>query len=595
MATGWSVLDALNKSSKAAAEDKPKARFRTRDISIRKMYSNERNFYSMTDIEELAQQIMAVGLIENLTVTFEPCEAGEYRIIAGERRWRALNLLLEKGHEEFEMATCQIKTPAEGHEETVQLIIANAYRNKTVVDMLEEEKRLKESLQYMKDNGLTLQGYKLDSGRLRDIIADIMNTTATKIAQIESINKRLIPEFAEELKEGRLTFSAAYEISGMPEEAQQQMLEKHGENGLTLKDVREVKKGAGTDAEEPGIQQEAGTPQFPELDMPDEKIHQYMDDFAEYFISSNIEWIQADHENRALHVGSIPGEIKTYLGQDERVLYFKSGSESLPELMHICLHDGYVQMCTGTDTVLGNFDWFYLAAAIQRKWQTVLVEMANGGKRTEPAGEGMVKEGHMVMQEEDISKEKEEWQQAHPESITSLCYSCKRYSDCNVKTSTCRGCDRYINKAETEKTAEQCYNEEQNAIDRETAKRLRETEQEEKLRQLPSKTGKQHPMAHQIKLGSEFFDDAASGRKDFELRKNDRDYRVGDILEMMEFKDGRNTGRICRKAVTYILEDFTGLEDGYCIMGCKVISEAGNGAAQEAAEDAAQQLMQYGA
>ena len=47
MAAGWSVMDALNKNSKAAAEEKPKARFRTRDISIRKIYSNDRNFYSM--------------------------------------------------------------------------------------------------------------------------------------------------------------------------------------------------------------------------------------------------------------------------------------------------------------------------------------------------------------------------------------------------------------------------------------------------------------------------------------------------------------------------------------------------------------------
>lgn len=47
MATGWSPIDALNKNSKAAAEEKPKARFRTRDISIDRMYSNDRNFYSI--------------------------------------------------------------------------------------------------------------------------------------------------------------------------------------------------------------------------------------------------------------------------------------------------------------------------------------------------------------------------------------------------------------------------------------------------------------------------------------------------------------------------------------------------------------------
>ena len=128
MAAGWSVMDALNKNSKAAAEEKPKARFRTRDISIRKIYSNDRNFYSMSGIEQLAQEILAVGLMENMTVAYAPCERGEYKIIAGERRWRALNLLLEKGYEDFETVTCQIKSAAEENEEMVQLIIANAYR-----------------------------------------------------------------------------------------------------------------------------------------------------------------------------------------------------------------------------------------------------------------------------------------------------------------------------------------------------------------------------------------------------------------------------------------------------------------------------------
>ena len=264
MAAGWSVMDALNKNSKAAAEEKPKARFRTRDISIRKIYSNDRNFYSMPGIEQLAQEILAVGLMENMTVAYAPCERGEYKIIAGERRWRALNLLLEKGYEDFETVTCQIKSAAEENEEMVQLIIANAYRDKTIADMLEEEKRLKESLQYMKDNGLTLQGYKLDSGRLRDVIASIMNTTGTKIAQIESINKHLIPEFSAELKEGRLTFSAAYEISGMAEDKQMELLEKYKEDGLSLKEVKQAKKEIEEAAEKAEIPGQMNLPEDPE-------------------------------------------------------------------------------------------------------------------------------------------------------------------------------------------------------------------------------------------------------------------------------------------------------------------------------------------
>lgn len=67
MATGWNVMDALNNKTKAAAEDnKTKARFRTKDIAIKQMYSNDKNFYSIPDIEQLAQDILAVGLLENL-------------------------------------------------------------------------------------------------------------------------------------------------------------------------------------------------------------------------------------------------------------------------------------------------------------------------------------------------------------------------------------------------------------------------------------------------------------------------------------------------------------------------------------------------
>ena len=239
----WNAMDALNRNTQAAVTDeRPKARFRVRDISIKKMYSNDANFYSMQDVEQLAQKIYAVGLLENLTVVHDPCDRGEYRIIAGERRWRALNLLVERGYKEFEIASCQVKTPAEEHEEMVQLIVANAYRNKTVKDILEEEQKLKETLQYMKKNKIPLQGYQLDSGRLRDVISTMMNLPATKIAQIESIKKRLLPEFTEELKNGDLTFSAAYELSGLKEDEQKEMLEQYKENGLTFKEVKEAKR-----------------------------------------------------------------------------------------------------------------------------------------------------------------------------------------------------------------------------------------------------------------------------------------------------------------------------------------------------------------
>lgn len=82
MAAGFSVKDALNKNSKAGIDESPRARFRTKDISIFKMYRNDMNFYSVADIEELAGDILLSGLKQNLELVYAPCEKGEYRIVA---------------------------------------------------------------------------------------------------------------------------------------------------------------------------------------------------------------------------------------------------------------------------------------------------------------------------------------------------------------------------------------------------------------------------------------------------------------------------------------------------------------------------------
>lgn len=119
-----------------------------------------------------------------------------------------------------------------------------------------------------------------------------------------------------------------------------------------------------------------------------------------------------------------------------------------------------------------------------------------------------------------------------------------------------------------EKTKEQKYNEEQAKIDRQTKKRLEEMEDEKKMEVLPSEKPKP---VYQTRLAEMYFDDVVSGRKSFELRKKDKDYKVGDILEMLEFKNAKHTGRVVKAEITYLLEDYTGLADDYCILAIKVL------------------------
>lgn len=78
------------------------------------------------------------------------------------------------------------------------------------------------------------------------------------------------------------------------------------------------------------------------------------------------------------------------------------------------------------------------------------------------------------------------------------------------------------------------------------------------------------PMIHELKVLPEYFNQVASHNKNFELRKDDRDYRVGDWILLKEFDNGSYTGReVGCFAITYILRDCPqyGLMDGYCILG----------------------------
>ena len=126
--------------------------------------------------------------------------------------------------------------------------------------------------------------------------------------------------------------------------------------------------------------------------------------------------------------------------------------------------------------------------------------------------------------------------------------------------------NEFLETSKNEKTEEQKYTEEQAKIDKQTKKKLQEMEDKKKMEVLPSEMPK---TVHQIRVGKTFFEDIEKGIKKFTLRKNDRNYKVGDILEKMEFDDGKYTGKSIRQEVIYKLEDFTGLEDGYCILGTK--------------------------
>lgn len=160
----------------------------------------------------------------------------------------------------------------------------------------------------------------------------------------------------------------------------------------------------------------------------------------------------------------------------------------------------------------------------------------------------------------------EEYEDPQPESVISLCYSCENYETCHEKKSTVTSCNAYVNREEARKTDEERYNEQQAEIDRETARKLKEQQQEEKMQNLPSEAEKK---VHEITLASSKYAEIANETLTFYLIKNDG-FRVGETVIMQEYTAGRTTGREIVTEITYIWENWTGLEDGYCIIGFSV-------------------------
>lgn len=79
------------------------------------------------------------------------------------------------------------------------------------------------------------------------------------------------------------------------------------------------------------------------------------------------------------------------------------------------------------------------------------------------------------------------------------------------------------------------------------------------------------PRIHDLKTDHIYFADVLRNIKPFELRYNDRDFRVGDILRLHEQIDGQQTGRIVDREVIYILENYAGLVKGFCILGIQLV------------------------
>lgn len=213
----FGISDILNAKSKAAGTSTVNE-YTEIWLNPYEVKPSESNFYSQENIEELADSFLTVGQ-QQPTVLGRV--NGEFRIVSGHRRNLANILNIERGHEEYKKVRYLYKDMSAALFE-LSLLIGNAYnRELTAWEKTQQAQKLKEALlRAKKEDGLEI------TGKLRDVIADLLNESSTNVARMESINNNATPEVKEQLKSGNMGITAAYEAAKLPPEEQKAIADK---------------------------------------------------------------------------------------------------------------------------------------------------------------------------------------------------------------------------------------------------------------------------------------------------------------------------------------------------------------------------------
>lgn len=211
-------------------------------LDMDKLRPNSKNMYSMSQIEKLSDLIkLSGGILQNIIV-LPADEEGYYTITTGERRWRAANLLREKGlyPEKFEgKVPCTIRglddidlPISKEMKEQFAILTTNQYRDKTDGEKMMEMQEWKKIIEALRLAGAEYMPMHLTDGEqvkikgtpTRDLLAGQLGVSTGQIARMETVEKKGTPELMDMLMKDTLDLSAAEEMLRLNEQEQNETL-----------------------------------------------------------------------------------------------------------------------------------------------------------------------------------------------------------------------------------------------------------------------------------------------------------------------------------------------------------------------------------
>lgn len=186
-------------------------------IAPDKIIPNKMNSrFIQEDIEELARSIEDIGLQHNLVVLDQG--DGAYRLISGERRYRAILHILEKNPEYKDFRAgipCKVTRKMDSIKEEISLI-----RSNTDVRELKGEERRQAILRL-----LELYNIRKENGEISSANAELAKDLDISIRQIQkyAATTHLIPELEELLSQNKITLKDAGSYANLDEDSQKQI------------------------------------------------------------------------------------------------------------------------------------------------------------------------------------------------------------------------------------------------------------------------------------------------------------------------------------------------------------------------------------
>lgn len=189
-------------------------------IDVDDLEPDPRNFYSLSDIEGLMDNIALFGIQQPLRVRADPMDPDKWIIVSGHRRREAVRRLTEDGREDLREVPCIIEAQA-GSEalQELRLIYANSdTRRMTSAEISSQAERVEALLYQLKEEGFDFPG------RMRDHVAEACKVSKSKLSRLKVIRDRLAPALAAHWEKGLINEAVAYALAQIPEKDQNLLL-----------------------------------------------------------------------------------------------------------------------------------------------------------------------------------------------------------------------------------------------------------------------------------------------------------------------------------------------------------------------------------